>query len=263
MKRCITAGKKIRSCVVCMIDATGSMEEALKITKSTIQEVFEAADTYLDDNNLKSAFEMQFVVYRNYSSKELILQKSNWSSEPSTLFTFLDEKGFHEGGQGYEAIEVAFEHVVHERTNGREITQVILIGDAPPNKRDSILRKKNRNGNGPFWDTYEDGRYASLFDVEDMLPHMVDSNGVAIPIQAFYVDSDQKRELLEDTKQVFGRLAERTHGECFQFDVKNKKKVIDLITRTILYDTTNRNVNLSEAEKESFKKLIDDRFPCY
>ena len=76
------------------------MGDQLKAAKDVIMSVFE-----LTGKALKSAgrppdcFQLQFAVYRNYSSDKDILQHSGWESDPASLKRFCDSLEVH-GGQG-------------------------------------------------------------------------------------------------------------------------------------------------------------------
>ncbi|CAF3712910.1 unnamed protein product [Rotaria sp. Silwood1] len=121
---------------VCLMDATGSMYYLLHKCKNTVDIMFERASAILKEQNIKSdSFQLQFVVYRNYNSKEdKILQSSPWETKPDNLRAFMNTIEV-EGGWNNEAIEIGLWHANQE--NEREnITQVILIGDAPPNTKD-------------------------------------------------------------------------------------------------------------------------------
>jgi hypothetical protein len=62
---------------VLLMDATGSMSSLLSADKETVCTMFERASTVLAEKELPNdAFQMQFAVYRNYSSDaNKILQK--------------------------------------------------------------------------------------------------------------------------------------------------------------------------------------------
>jgi hypothetical protein len=48
------------------------------------------------------------------------------------------------GGQGNEAIEIGLWHV-NQQLKTKKVTQVILIGDFPPNTDEEVTKKKRRN----------------------------------------------------------------------------------------------------------------------
>ncbi|CAF3308059.1 unnamed protein product [Rotaria sp. Silwood2] len=124
------------------MDATCSMFHLLNKCKNTVDIMFECASDIVKDNQIISdSFQIQFVVYRNNDSGEKkLLQSSSWETKPHNLRVFMNTIEV-EGGLLNEAIEIGLWHA--NRENEREnITQVILIGDAPPNTRKEILSDK-------------------------------------------------------------------------------------------------------------------------
>ncbi|CAF1394740.1 unnamed protein product [Adineta steineri] len=123
---------------ICLMDATVSMSHLLQKSKNTVGIMFERAAVILKEHHISlDSFEIQFVVYRNYCCPEnKILQHSPWETKPDNLRAFMNTINV-EGGLGNEAIEIALWHANKE--NEREnITQVILIGDAPPNTKSEM-----------------------------------------------------------------------------------------------------------------------------
>ncbi|CAF3372847.1 unnamed protein product [Rotaria socialis] len=92
---------------VLLMDATGSMSSLLSAAKETVCTMFERAASILSEKGLPNdAFQMQFVVYRDYDCKsEGILQSSSWETKPIAAM----------GGGDYEdAIEVGLWYAVQE-----------------------------------------------------------------------------------------------------------------------------------------------------
>ncbi|CAF4705970.1 unnamed protein product [Rotaria sp. Silwood1] len=112
---------------VCLMDATGSMYYLLHKCKNTVDIMFERASEILKEQNIKSdSFQLQFVVYRNYNSREdKILQSSPWETKPDNLRAFMNTIEV-EGGWNNEAIEIGLWHA-NEENERENITQVILI----------------------------------------------------------------------------------------------------------------------------------------
>jgi putative intracellular protease/amidase len=72
---------------VILMDATGSMSDVLDACKSTVRNMLNRAHDILKQHKVASSFEVQFVVYRNYSSRaEAILQYSGWESDPENIY---------------------------------------------------------------------------------------------------------------------------------------------------------------------------------
>jgi hypothetical protein len=87
-------------------------------------------------------FEMQFAVYRNYSSGPAkLLESSPWKSNPEDLREFL-KTTTASGGQGNEAIEIGFWHANQQA----DVRRVILIGDAAGNTDAEVTKKRNDYG---------------------------------------------------------------------------------------------------------------------
>ena len=105
--------------------------------------MFKRASEALKENRVSfSSFEIRFVVYRNDNSLEdRIFQSSSWETNPHELRKFMNTIQCEEGWIN-EAIEIGLWHA--NRENERErITQVILVGDAPPNSEAEITDKRN------------------------------------------------------------------------------------------------------------------------
>jgi hypothetical protein len=137
---------------VLLMDATGSMSPCLTAAKNTVCTMFERASSILKELGIpENAFQMQFVVYRNYSSgPKLILQHSSWESDPKELRAFMATIQPN-GGQGNEAIEIDLWHAANEAQSG--ISQVILIGDAPANTEQEVGSKRNdSHWEKSFWE---------------------------------------------------------------------------------------------------------------
>ena len=126
------------------MDATGSMSACLTAAKDTVCTMFERAGLILREQGIcEKSFQMQFVVYRNYSSgPELILQSSSWESDPKKLRAFM-ARIQPSGGQGNEAIEIGLWHAANEAYLESSISQVILIGDAPANTDQEVKTKRS------------------------------------------------------------------------------------------------------------------------
>ncbi|CAF4918862.1 unnamed protein product, partial [Rotaria sp. Silwood2] len=73
--------------IVCLMDATCSMFHLLHKYKNTVDIMFECTSEILKDHEINSdSFQIQFVVYQNYNSREdKILQCSPWKTKPHNL----------------------------------------------------------------------------------------------------------------------------------------------------------------------------------
>ena len=108
--------------------------------------MFELATEVLKQHQIDpGSFLVQFVFYRNYSSPvEQLLEHSGWESKAAPLKAFMNRIAI-EGGWGNEAIEVALQHALDEHHESA-LTQIILIGDAPPNTPAEVSSKRNHKG---------------------------------------------------------------------------------------------------------------------
>ncbi len=151
-----------------LLDATGSMASVLSLTKQTIGTMFHRAFDVLGQGPV-AGITIQIGVYRNYNVEraELAFQASEWHSSPEPLVDFLSgvEVG---GGCGEEAVELGLRHANQEHAR-EPISQVIIIGDAPPQTRAQAdsLRLKYYSAQFPT-PTYFDAQRATLLaqDVE-------------------------------------------------------------------------------------------------
>ncbi|CAF3383520.1 unnamed protein product [Rotaria socialis] len=207
---------------VCLMDATGSMSHLLQKSKNTVGVMFERASIVLKANNISSdSFEIQFVVYRNYNSEEnKILQHSPWETKPDNLRAFMNTINV-EGGWGNEAIEIGLWHAneEHKREN---ITQVILIGDAPPNTNTEIDQRR-RNFGEAYW---QKTKFAQKTYYETELAQLISNR---IPVHAFFVENR--------AETTFRDIATKTGGTSELLDINSSSgadMLTDLVTVEIL-----------------------------
>ncbi|CAF1204521.1 unnamed protein product [Adineta steineri] len=199
---------------VLLMDATGSMSNLLSATKDTVCTMFERASDILKEKNLPSdIFSMQFIVYRNYNSREdKILEVSPWETRGSQLRAFMDTIR-SEGGWGEEAIEIGLWHAVKESKTKQSISQVILIGDAAANTQEEIVSKREHFGE-KYW---KNTRLSEKTFYSDELKKLKDKN---IPIHTFY--------LTNSAKDNFEEIATETKGRCEYLDLRSSAGIIAL-----------------------------------
>ena len=115
--------------------------------------MFDRIAVILQENGIDpSKVMMKVAFYRNYdSSKDMIYQESNWETKASNLKTFLGPIDVH-GGWDAEAVEVGLYHAEKES----ELSQVILIGDAPPNPLNKFKYKRDHQGED-YWNKHFPG----------------------------------------------------------------------------------------------------------
>ncbi|CAF3955884.1 unnamed protein product [Rotaria sordida] len=232
-----------QSRIVCLIDATDSMSHFLHNCKNTLETMFERTTAILSANNIsRNSFQIQFVAYRNYNSTEdKILQSSRWESKGANLCAFMNTIN-SEGDWGNEAIEIGLWHI--NRENEREdITQVILIGDAPPNTKSEVKQKRNRRGEA-YW---KQTKFAQATYYEDELAKLISKS---IPVHTFFVDNR--------AEVIFKEIAQRTGGKCERLDINSPlgaEMLTKLVTEPILNVCRNKKGNsLIETYQYKFEK---------
>jgi hypothetical protein len=204
---------------IVLMDATGSMSPLLSAVKDTVCTMFERCSKILAEKELPSdSFEMQFVVYRDYDcGVSQILESSAWQSKPTNLRAFIEKIRAHGGGDREEAIEIGLWHAVNE-SQASEISQVILIGNAPAKDRDVILADRNSYGGESKW---AKSRFGAPTYYNDELKKLDERN---IPVHAFY--------LHECARENFRQIAKTTGGRFERLDIKSPKGA-DLLTNFV------------------------------
>lgn len=200
--------ERVRSRTIVLMDATGSMTNLLHKAKSCVEEMFRRIHDILASNSLAdTSFQLQFVVYRNYSSQaEKILEASPWETKPENLRTFMG-KIKPSGGQGNEAVEIGL-WFANQEAQKNQVSQVILIGDMPPNTPTEVKQRRAAVGES-YW---EGTKYAKMTTWEEEVKLLKQRN---IPVHAFYVD--------EGAKNAFTEIAALTNGGCEFLDVNSSQ----------------------------------------
>ena len=203
---------------LCLMDATGSMSHLLNQAKNTVGTMFERASLILREHGIaEDAFQMQFAVYRDYDCRvEELLQFSTWTTKPDDLRKFMEKVSARGGGDYEEAIEVALWHVNDEHSRA-DVSQVILIGDAPPKETPAIARDRRVHGES-YW-TKTPYKLSTHYLPEARL---LGSNGV--PVHAFYLHNGAKSK--------FEEIARITSGKCAFLDI-NRADGSELLTNII------------------------------
>ena len=129
---------RVVSRTVILLDATCSMVGFFSKCKTIVKEMLKRISEILKEQKVTYGFEVQFVVYRNYPSKTLLLQASDWESDPEALKEFIDKTEVSGGVGGNESIETAFWFVNQQIEKGVDVTQVIIIGDQGPNSLNEV-----------------------------------------------------------------------------------------------------------------------------
>jgi len=236
-----------QSRTVCLMDATGSMFHLLEKAKTTVADMFRRASEILKEQGVAEAFEMQIVFYRNYNTRaEQILQASTWESKPENLVLFMKSISV-EGGMGKEAIELGLWHVNQEcaenQAGDKAVSQVILIGDAPPNTQSDVQTKRHQEKGEAYWSKT---KYARPTYYENELKKLAAHR---IPVHAFYVDVEAQK--------AFEAIANATGGRSCELNINEPagaKMLTDLVTLEIL-----RNIG-GEQKGESLVQAYTAKF---
>ena len=191
--------------------------------------MFERAQKVLTDEGIaKDSFQLQFAGYRNYnSSSDLILQHSTWTSKASELKKYLKNIEV-DGGWGNEAVEVGLWHAAQEHKK-EQISQVIIIGDAPPNTESDIENKRKGIFSRIYWAA---SRYSKVQHWAQEIKVFVEDH---IPVHTFYVD--------KQAKSSFELIAKMTSGNCEELDIYSQngsERLTSLVTMQILKDVGER-----------------------
>ena len=215
--------------VAVLVDATTSMRELLNKSKNTIEEMFKRISAILVENSIDpKPFQLQFIAYRNYNApSDLLLQHSSWCCDSKELKRFLDgvplSYGFPGAGMENEAIEVAFEYVNSLMYQKNEkIDQIIVIGDAPPNTKDDVTKKRAHRGE-VYW---KNTKYKKSTYWEDELKSIAARN---VKVNAFY--------LKDRAKNTFATIAQRTGGKCNKLDIESDESaetLTNLVSQRVL-----------------------------
>ena len=167
------------------------MSNLIQKAKTTVNLMFTRAKQIIQDNGLlPDCFEIQFAVYRNYSSgKDEILTNSRWESNPGNLKAFMDKTNVS-GGLGAEAVEIGLWHA-NQEADTQPITQVILIGDAPSNSRQEVEQRRKECYGENYWcnTKFKDCRFYSD-EVQKL-------KSKGIKVHCFYVDNYAKANFEE------------------------------------------------------------------
>ncbi|CAG9315973.1 unnamed protein product [Blepharisma stoltei] len=205
---------------IVLMDATGSMDLLLQNAKNTVKIMFQRVCTILSENGINpECFQLQYCAYRNYSSHDKILQVSPWTNKSDILESFL-ENVKSEGGQGNEAIEVGLWHVNNAIKN-ETISQVILIGDRPPNTVKDIEEKRGKNSK--YWNS------TKFKDVSHYRKELLKIQELGVPINAFYVYSDAQKK--------FEKIAAITGGKSEFLHINSSsgaERLTDLVSTQVL-----------------------------
>ena len=240
------ANGNVSSRTICLMDATGSMGGLLNQAKNTVGEMFERATSILFDYKIPTdSFQLQFAVYRDYDCKDGILQFSPWETRPENLRKFMEKVSAKGGGDYEEAIEIGLWHANDEDAK-LEISQVILIGDAPPKDKEAIARDRNTYGGETFWKKTPFCKTTHyLLEVEKLKKRH-------IPVHSFYLE--------DGAKTKFEEISQITNGKFGSLNIhssEGSELLTNVVTEQILSNigqATGKGDELVKAYKSKFSK---------
>lgn len=134
-----------------------------------------------------------------------------------------------EGGKGNEAIEIGLAHVVSENKNAR-VTQVILIGDSPPNTEGDIFANRMYFHGETYW---QSTKFKEKVDYKTEIRKLAEP---LIPVNTFY--------LKPEAGESFNMMARVTNGKSNYLDLNQNKAsetLIEIVTGQILKDIGGNN----------------------
>jgi len=173
-----------------LMDATGSMGHLITKSKNTVSLMFSRLLEVLEFHKCEVTVEMQFVCFRNYDCRiEEILQHSAWETSAESLRIFMERIKAQKGTHWEEAVELALLHACEEHST-QPVDQVVLIGDAAPNKREQVSQGRARFGEN-YWSST---RFKTSTYYKDILELMKEQR---IPVHAFYVRESAKKSFQE------------------------------------------------------------------
>jgi hypothetical protein len=235
-----------RSRTIVLMDATGSMSHLLQKAKNTVGTMFERAGVVLKENGIpEDSFEMQFAVYRNYDCKiDSLLQVSSWETKPDNLRKFMDTISASGGTWMEEAVEIGLWHVNEEAKNG-EVSQVILIGDAPANSQAQVTKGRSMYQGDAYW-------RITKFNVPTYYQTEVNKlAGEKIPVHCFYVHNS--------AMTMFKQVSAQTGGRSEFLDVNSSQgaeALTNLVTEEVLRSVggVGQGTQLVEAYRTKFAR---------
>eukprot|EP00035_Acanthoeca_spectabilis_P015561 m.311601 g.311601 ORF g.311601 m.311601 type:complete len:3639 (+) comp16386_c0_seq3:125-11041(+) len=245
--RNVGAGSDVKSRTICLMDATGSMWNLLQKAKNTVSIVYSRLFDLLTEHGYPAGvFEVQFVCYRNYNApREEILQASPFASRPDDLTSFMTGISANYG-IGREAVEAGLWHVNHEVQQG-DVSQVLLIGDAPANQPAEVTANRSRRGES-YWKS--DSRFAKPTTADVELSAIAKAK---VPVHAYWVSGKNGWE-----KSFFEHVAKSTGGQSGFLDVNSeegKVELTDLLSKKIL-ETLDKTGKMVEAYNKKYGHTV-------
>lgn len=179
--------ERMASSTLILFDATASM---IGLWSWTAQVLSETIARISGVANVK----LKCCAYRDYCDGRGVFESSKWSSDAEPLVEFIKGIRCMGGGDFPEAVELALQKALKEK----ELTRIILIGDAPPHPERGYRE------------------YAAALGQRNR------------PVFAFRVDSHP------ETEAAFREIAQLTGGHYA--DLRDYRDLMDLLSLTVLHD---------------------------
>lgn len=222
-----------------LMDRTGSMYSLLEAAKAKIAILVEDISERLKVKGIAvDLFEVQLAVYGNYSCyKKYLFEKSDFTSKPGTLRTFMNDIATN-GGQGNEAVECGLFHAneLLGKNGSNYIDQIVLLGDMPPNTPEECTSRQN----------YYRGRHGKYGSVDNSLIQIEKLRRHNVPIYTFYLEN------YRETKKSFEEIAAKTNGKSYPLDVKSPTGSKDLA------DALAQRILAKVGEKTNHNELVEE-----
>jgi hypothetical protein len=240
----ISVGSKGFSRTLILMDGTGSMGGLIAAAVSVICDVFERAKVILTDKDIPpESYQVQCAVYRDYDCKAAgILESSNWDSKPETLRQFLKPIKAYGGGDGPEAVEIGFQFALKQEN----LSQIILLADAPAKDVGAIRSDRNKPSNGGAASFNEKFGPETHFSTE--LAKLTEKG---IPVHAFYLNTYAE----ENFKKI--KEGSVPGSRCEFLDVNNPQfadSFLDIVCEEILRCTANASGLEGEEVVQSYQR---------
>ncbi|CAM4828535.1 unnamed protein product [Rotaria magnacalcarata] len=231
--------------IIFLIEGTSSMIHLFHNFKNIIGKICDRIKNLSGkDSKNEDPFQIQFVIYGNYNNgHDKILQRSPWETKGYNLRQFLKTINLEKGSE-YEAIEIGLNYVnkEHER---QPIKQVVLIGSAPTNTKDSV-----RAGRSVFGEKYwKNTQFAQETYYEEELHKLKSKN---IPVYTFFVNRHEENS--------FRQIANETKGRCKHLDINSpigadtlEREVLEIIL-TNKGENSNRDGNINAFRTTIFSQ---------
>ena len=217
LERMYAARRKVRknlrhARMICLSDATGSMDSVWKTTIKSINEMLHRIDDVGEGH-----FELKWIAYLDYSGgPDKLLEQSPWTKNPKDFYAFVSSIVCDGGGDHPEAVEVALGAAKNHHSPANPVNRILLIADAPPHaevKGQPLAEHGNR------------------IMTTDYMAEARQLRAKGVPVYTFRLNDNQ------GLCEAFDAIARETNGAAAKLDVNTgAKQLIDVVCTNILED---------------------------